>query len=118
MIKRTIRKRKQITVPGEVLEALGGLEVGDKIGFEIAEDGTVTVVPLATITAKALPKVRNLMGSVGQKAPKEIRKDQAWFWKPEWLATEVDIIRRHQAGWKNPPMTEGQFLDYLHEEAG
>ena len=59
-----LRERHQITQPLEVRAALH-VEVGDRLDFQIASDGTVSVRGLKSIPA-----------------------DQAWFWTAEWQAGE------------------------------
>ncbi|MCL2788168.1 MAG: AbrB/MazE/SpoVT family DNA-binding domain-containing protein [Micrococcales bacterium] len=59
-----LRDRNQITLPLDVRRALH-VEIGDRLDFQVASDGTVSVRGLKSIPA-----------------------DQAWFWTPEWQAKE------------------------------
>jgi bifunctional DNA-binding transcriptional regulator/antitoxin component of YhaV-PrlF toxin-antitoxin module len=72
MIKRTIRKKNQVTVPAQVLKALGDLAPDDEVGFEINPDGTVTLAALTTIPVKDLPQGQNLMMKVGREVPEAV----------------------------------------------
>jgi len=50
------------------MEALD-LRPGDEVELDIEETGAVRLVPVKTIT---------------------VRRDQAWFWTPEWQKMEVE----------------------------
>lgn len=69
-----LRERYQVTVPAEVRQALH-VEVGDRLEFQVTEDGDVRVRGLKTIPA-----------------------DQAWFWTPEWQAMEREADEDIAAG--------------------
>ena len=59
-----LRPRNQLTLPPEIRRALH-IEVGDRVDFQVTDDGDVMVRGLKSIPA-----------------------DQAWFWTPEWQEGE------------------------------
>ena len=69
-----LRERYQITLPPEVRRALR-VEVGDRLDFQISDDGDVHVRGMKTVPA-----------------------DQAWFWTPEWQAMEREADEDIAAG--------------------
>lgn len=63
-----IRKKGQITITKEILQALGA-EEGDEIQFKV-EDGVLVGIPVVTV---------------------QVPKNQAWYWSEAWQAKEKSI---------------------------
>jgi len=82
------KKRSQITIPKEFVEALE-LHEGDRLECRL-EDGKIVIVP--TI---------------------EIPKDQAWFWSEEWQKEEREVEEQLKKGQLSPPMSLEESIKWL-----
>lgn len=87
-----IRKKGQATLPKEVQTALHVKE-GDRIRFNIGEDGEVTAEGIVEIPA-----------------------DQSWFWTPEWQAGEREADEQIAAGGGKVFHDLDEMFEHLNRE--
>lgn len=88
MARSRLRERGQVTLPGEVREALHVTE-GDDIEFEVTANGVL---------------MRGL---------KMIPASQAWFWSASWQAGEQEAEEQLRRGQGSVFETSSDFLDAL-----
>lgn len=86
-----LRKKNQLTLPGEVREALH-LSEGDEVEFTVEPNGEVTLRGWTTIPA-----------------------DQRWFWDEEWQAGEREASAQLAAGEGERFDSDEEFLAALDE---
>lgn len=67
------KKKSQVTIPKEMVEALG-LEEGDTLECRL-ENGKIVLVPTITVP-----------------------RDQAWFWTEAWQKGEIEADKDMKAG--------------------
>jgi AbrB family looped-hinge helix DNA binding protein len=85
-----MRQKGQITLPGEVREALR-IDEGDEVQFTVTKDGQVTLRGFTSIPT-----------------------DQRWFWTPEWQAGEREADADLAAG----RFTRYHDVDEMLEDLG
>jgi len=73
------KKKSQVTVPHEIVEALN-LKEGDDLQCRL-EDGKIVFVPMVSVP-----------------------KDQAWFWSEEWQKEEREAEQQIKEGRLSEPM--------------
>lgn len=73
------KKKSQVTIPHEVVEALN-LKEGDDLECRL-ENGKIVFVPMVSVP-----------------------RDQAWFWTEEWQKEEREIEQQIKDGQLTPPM--------------
>jgi AbrB family looped-hinge helix DNA binding protein len=61
IFRSNMTSKCQVTIPKEIREALG-LKAGDRVGFELTEDGHATIVPADREEALAARKARIMEG--------------------------------------------------------
>lgn len=86
------KKRSQITIPKEFVDALQ-LNEGDRLECRL-EDGKIVIVPTV-----------------------EIPKDQAWFWTEEWQKEEREADEDIKAGRVKSFDNAEDLLKSLHEDS-
>jgi len=74
VVRASLRRKNQITLPQEVREALR-LSEGDEVEFRVHSDGEVTLRGMTVIPT-----------------------DQRWFWTEEWQAGEKEASAEIAAG--------------------
>lgn len=72
--KTTVRKRGQITIPKNILDALN-LNEGDTLEFQFDDNGELKLVPMI-----------------------QVPLDQAWFWTERWQAEEREAEEEIRLG--------------------
>lgn len=76
MIKATLTSKGQITVPKEVRERLG-LRVGDRLVFEVVEEGSVR---LEVKRRRTLGELKGSLPARGRYPGKEAEREAARAW--------------------------------------
>ena len=84
-----LRDKNQVTLPGEVREALC-INEGDEMEFTVTEDGKVAVRGYVRVPA-----------------------DQRWFWTPEWQLGEREASQQIAAGEGLTFDNDEEFISYL-----
>jgi len=85
-----VRKKHQITLPAAIREAAGVYE-GDFLTVEVQEDRTILLRPKRLVDA-----------------------DEAFFYTPEWQATEREADEDIQMGRLSEPMSAEETITELH----